>query len=217
LESAAASVEKPYKDKVRYARRSRGPFLLQIKEEHMNTATLNKKSMWILLIGSGLSTFGIFVAVPLIALHAFQVFKLSAYEIGLLSGIWPATVFSFSFLCGMAADKWGYLLAIRFSLLINTMAFIILSISQSVEFFVLGLFLFGVGKTFFDSSIRAAMTCVCPPQSREKYFRLRYLIQNTGCVIGPIVGTFAYGHIGGKAFVLTSLSYFITAVSLISE
>lgn len=174
-----------------------------------------RKSMWILLIGGGLSTLGIFISVPLISLHAFKVFGLSPYHIGLLSGIWPATVFIFSIFSGMAADRWGYLWAIRTSAAINILAFLIMAECKSVHFFAVGLVVFGIGKSFFDSSIRAAMGRLSTEESREKYFRIRYTLQNIGCVIGPLIGIFAYNLYGAGAFAFTSSMYilfFLTAV-----
>src|ERR1044072_456369 len=158
----------------------------------MNKIKLHVTSMWMLLAGSALSSFGIFLSIPLVSLHAYNKFHLSVYEIGLISGVWPATVFVFGFLCGMIGDRWGYVHSIRASAIINCVAFMILAMAEDLETFVMGLVLFGIGKSFFDSTIRAAITCICFPHEREKYFRLRYMLMNIGAVIGPLVGIYAY-------------------------
>ncbi|WP_207848115.1 MULTISPECIES: MFS transporter [unclassified Pseudomonas] len=173
----------------------------------MKASNSHLKSMWVLLIGSALSTFGIFLSIPLVSMHAYNVFHLSVYEIGLVSGVWPATVFFFGFICGMIGDRWGYVRSIRTSAIINCAAFLTMAVARDVETFVLGLVLFGIGKSFFDSTIRAAMTCVCLPHEREKYFRLRYMLMNIGCVVGPLVGVYAYEYMASGAFTLTSVVY----------
>jgi MFS family permease len=165
------------------------------------------REIMVLLAASFLSTFGIFLALPIISLHAYKTFQLSTTEVGVLSGIWPATVFCLSFVCGMLSDRFGSLLALRFAAILNTVAFFSLAVSPNLATFSLGLFLFGIGKSFFDSSIRAAMVAVCAPEQREKYFRIRYTLQNTGCMLGPLAGVFAYRLIDRAAFALTSLSY----------
>ena len=165
------------------------------------------KSMWVLLIGSALSTFGIFLSIPLVSVHVYNTFHLSVYEVGMVLGIWPATVFAFGFICGMIGDRWGYVRSIRTSAIINCAAFMTLALAKDLETFVLGLVLFGIGKSFFDSTIRAAMTCVCLPHQREKYFRLRYMLMNIGCVFGPLVGVYAYKVMASGAFIWTSAVY----------
>lgn len=185
-----------------------------------HTHAFHPRKMWVLLLGSSLSTFGIFLSLPLVSMHVLQVFHLSTYEIGFLAGIWPITVTSCSFLCGMAADRWGYLLALRLSALINSMAFIFLALAPSVPAFAIGLILFGLGKGFFDSSIRSAMTCVCPVNLREKYFRIRYMLQNVACIVGPLVGVVAYKYLEAWAFGLSSFAYvlfFLLALLLKSK
>jgi MFS family permease len=107
----------------------------------------------------------------------------------------------------MIGDRWGYVLSIRTSAIISCAAFMTLAVAKDLETFVLGLVLFGIGKSFFDSTIRAAMTCVCLPQEREKYFRLRYMLMNIGCVGGPLIGVYTYKFMAGGAFILTSAVY----------
>jgi MFS family permease len=160
-----------------------------------------------LLCISTISTFSIFLAIPLIGLFADDHYGLRASQIGFLSAIWPATVFCLSFLTGILADQVGYLQLIRAGLAINAFAFLCVSQSHEVPYFALSLFLFGIGKSCFDSSIRAAMASVCEPSKLEHFFRIRYLWQNVAIVAGPLIGIFAYRLLSSNAFILASFGY----------
>lgn len=186
----------------------------------MNSSLHHQKSINVLLLGSFLSTLGIFIAVPLMGIHAVEFFKLTPSQIGMLASIWPITVFSMSFFAGMHSDRWGHLRVIRLALLLYFIAFMLMALAPNIRLFSLGLFIFGLGKAFFDSSMRAAMTCVSAEAEREKYFRLRYLLQNIGCVLGPLVGVWAYKVYSGLSFSLTafcSLAFFALTVVLLKE
>ena len=164
-----------------------------------------RRSMISLLAISFLNSGGVFLALPVLTLHAYQALELSLVQIGWLSAIWPATVLCLSTPLGGLGDKLGYLLIIRASLAASVCAYVVMGTIQSVLAFSFSLLLFGCGKAALNSTIRAAMTRVCIENERERYFRLRHMLINCGGAIGPILGVYLYEKHGEKAFLASGL------------
>ncbi|MCU5758202.1 MFS transporter [Bacillus cereus] len=167
---------------------------------------INRK-IWVLICGSGLSTLGIFISIPIITIYAMDYFKLSVVQVGFISGIWPVTQFSMSFFCGIIAERWGYLRTLRLGIILNSMSFLFMAISVNLIQFSLSLVLFGLGKAFSDNSVRATMIALAEEDEVERYFRLRYLLQNVGNVLGPLIGVAAYGLLFGNTFILSTVVF----------
>ncbi|WP_188332435.1 MFS transporter [Alicyclobacillus suci] len=165
--------------------------------------------MWALILGSALNTLGLFITIPIINIYAVDAFHLSAVQIGFISGIWPGTVFCMSFFTGMLAQRRGYVDTLRGGTAVNGLSFLLMTFASNISIFCFSLFLLGLGKAMADSSSRAAIRYLSSTGDSERYFRLRYLLQNVSCVIGPLIGVAAYRFIYGKTFLISMLMFLV--------
>lgn len=168
-----------------------------------------ERNIWVLIIGSGINTLGVFISLPLITIYGLHQLGLSVVEVGFLSGIWPVTLFLTSFFCGILAERWGYLKTLRLGLSLSVISFATMGISTSLSLFSISLGIFGLGKAMLDSSIRAAMVSLAKGKKEEYFFRMRYLFQNIGNVVGPLIGIIIYDKIIGYTFLLSSIMFLI--------
>jgi MFS family permease len=137
-------------------------------------------------------------------MHAFE---LTASKVGLICAIWPIVLCSTTIFFGAIADKIGHGRALKIGLFFQFTAFILMSYSISVTQFITAQVLFGLGKSFFDSSIKAIFAFSFPQDRLPFFFRMRYLLNNAGCIIGPIVGVVLYDSIGKHTFLVSSALY----------
>ena len=178
----------------------------------MKKIALKFNKIWILIIGSAFSSLSMFISFPLINIYAMSQFNLSTIEVGLISGVMPITILCFSFFAGSFAEAKGYLNNIKFGIFLSSIAFLILTISFNIYQFTFALFLIGIGKTAFDNSIRASIIQLSKKNEIEKNFRLRYLLQNIGTAIGPLLGIFLYKKASGTTFIATTLLLLICLI-----
>ncbi|WP_233236792.1 MFS transporter [Bordetella sp. LUAb4] len=160
----------------------------------------HRRTMVSLLTISFLNSGGVFVALPIMPLYAHQALQLSIAQIGTLSAIWPTATLLLSTPLGILGEKIGYANIIRASLSAGVAAYFLMGLHQSVLAFATGLLLFGCSKAAINSTVRAAMTRVCEPHKRERYFRFRYLLINCGGALGPLCGIYLYNCYGALAF-----------------
>lgn len=128
-------------------------------------------------------------------------------KVGLICAIWPIVLCSTTIFFGAIADKIGHGRALKIGLFFQVTAFILMSYSISVTQFITAQVLFGLGKSFFDSSIKAIFAFSFPHDRLPFFFRMRYLLNNAGCIIGPIVGVVLYESIGKHTFLVSSALY----------
>lgn len=176
----------------------------------MNTSLdSTTRKLWILIIGNALNFTAIYIAIPYINLYLLERFNLSPAYIGFISGIWYITIFLVSFFCGIIAERQGYINTLRAGILVALSGFFIMSISTEIITFCVSLFLCGLGRALMDASGRAAIFALAGSENAERYFRIRYLLQNVGCIIGPLIGIMFYGKLFGKTFAISSLTFLL--------
>lgn len=167
----------------------------------------NELFPFLILFGSFLNVIATFMMLPILALHAMKEFKLTASEVGLVCAIWPAVLCSTTLFFGIIADKFGHRKALKFGLTFQLLSFFLMACSTNISEFVIAQIFFGLGKSFFDTSIKAIFVSSCPSDRLPYFIRMRYLLVNIGCVLGPLVGVFLYDLIGKKSFFISSSVY----------
>lgn len=165
--------------------------------------------LWLLIICNAISTLALFLSFPLINIYLTEKFNLLPSEIGLISGIMPITIMFFSIFCGKMVEKLGYPFSIKIGIFINILSFSIMALVENLTSFCISLCLIGLGKLYFDNSIRANILALSKGEQINKFFRLRYLLQNVGNAIGPLIGVYFFGKFYGKTFLVTVLFLFL--------
>ncbi|RZA11930.1 MAG: MFS transporter, partial [Proteobacteria bacterium] len=171
----------------------------------MNQIQRNK--IYLMIGTGGLISLAFFLTIPLIGLYAIDQFRVSTSQAGLLSSIWPATVFVCSFFVGRVADRWGYFKSMKLGNVICTVAFALMASTSSISVYIATLILFGIGKSLNESSMRAAIASMSPPDELARFMRLRYVLINIVCVGGPFLGFVSYKAFSSWAFAFSGLLY----------
>lgn len=104
-------------------------------------------------------------------------------------------------------DHLGYRISILIGIAVCSLSFALAAFAPSPLFFAFAMALFGVGKAFFDSSIRSAYSAVSKAEERSKAFRMRYLVLNVASVVGPLVGALLFPWLSWRVLGLTSFVY----------
>lgn len=164
--------------------------------------------LWLLIICSGISTLALFLSFPLVNIYLAKNFNLLPAEIGLISGIMPITIMLFSISCGKIVEKLGYSLSIKLGIFINLFSFIVMALIKNLLLFCISLSLIGLGKLFFDNSIRANILALSKGEQVNRFFRLRYLFQNIGNAIGPLIGVYFFEKLYNMTFLITAIFLF---------
>lgn len=164
--------------------------------------------LWLLIICSGISTLALFLSFPLVNIYLAKNFNLLPAEIGLISGIMPITIMLFSISCGKIVEKLGYSLSIKLGIFINLFSFIVMALIKNLLLFSISLSLIGLGKLFFDNSIRANILALSKGEQVNRFFRLRYLFQNIGNAIGPLIGVYFFEKLYNMTFLITAIFLF---------
>ncbi|KAB8030708.1 MFS transporter [Fluviispira multicolorata] len=167
----------------------------------------NRLFPFLLLIGGFLSVLANFMMLPILALHAMNVFKLTAFGVGIICAIWPAILCTTTIFFGAFADRIGHEKALKIGLLFQILSFFLMSRSNSVTEFAISQVLFGLGKSFFGSSIRALLVSTCPQDRLPYFLRVNFFLINAACMIGPLAGVFLYDFFAKKTFLVCSLIY----------
>jgi MFS family permease len=175
----------------------------------MMTIFLKKESIFpiLILFGNFLSTLATFMMLPILALHSMKEFRLTASEVGLLCAIWPTVLCSTTIFFGAIADKFGHGKILKIGLLFQVSSFILMAYSVSITEFAIAQVLFGLGKSFFDSAIKAIFVLSSPQDRLPFFFRIRYMLVNVACIIGPVFGVLLYDVIRKQTFLISGLIY----------
>jgi MFS family permease len=168
--------------------------------------------MPILILANFLSYLGIFLSLPVITLVIKQRFELPASCIGLITAIWPATVFISCFFCGQLLDRWGFRRSILLGLALSSLGFLGAALSLNVICFSMSLAILGLGRSFSEPSFRAALSAMTPIKNRSEVFRKRYMFMNGAAIIGPLIGAFLYPVFSYHVLFLTAGTYLIAWV-----
>lgn len=168
-----------------------------------------------LIIINVLLTFALFISFPIENLYFLDRFNLSAESIGFISGIVAITILCFSLFIGTFTTFYGYLKSMKLGILFIVFAFLIMGFAKSIQEYCIGLLLIGMGKAAFDNAIKLSIVKLSSKEEIEKYFRLRYLLQNVGAGIGSFLSIYIYKSTFNYTFIITSLLLFLTFVILI--
>ena len=163
--------------------------------------------MIILLTANFLGSFGTFLALPLLPLILQQKLHLSATAIGMVCSVWPGTVFFSSWFSGSIMERIGYRASVLLGFALCSAGFGTAALASQTKALVLALALFGVGKTFSDSAIRASISALCEPEERPRMYRIRYLVLNVATVVAPLAGAFLFSKHSSWVLPMTAAFY----------
>ncbi len=168
-----------------------------------------------LMLGTVFITLTMTMSMPFLAIYLKETTTLDYAMIGLIIGAGPLAGTLGGFVGGILSDFFGRKKLMIFSLLVLALSFAGFVYSSQPVFLLCLSMLRGIANGFFNTISKALMGDLTPEDQRFRMFSHRYLANNIGWVIGPIVGAFL--GIGGSAgtFLLTAGVYVLYVLVLI--
>lgn len=151
------------------------------------------------------------MSMPFLAIYLSETTTLSPAYIGVIIGAGPLAGTVGGFLGGVLSDLFGRRKLMILSMLVMAAAFAaFISVSHPVALLVISL-VKGLAGSFYGTVSKAMMGDLTPEDKRFRVFSNRYLANNLGVAIGPMLGAFLGIAGSGTAFLLTAVSYVVFA------
>jgi len=119
-----------------------------------------------------------------------------------------------SFVFGAFSDRVSYTRMIQIGHILSALAFFFMAISHNTLEFILGVVLFGIGKSLLDCSFSAIISSQSEHKNYERTFRIRSLFLNLSSVIGPILGIYLYTWKNCSIFYVAAITFIAAAAVL---
>lgn len=147
------------------------------------------------------------MSIPFLAIYLSETTTLGPAYIGIIIGVGPLAGTVGGFLGGILSDLFGRRKLMILSMLVLAAAFAgFVMVSHPMGLFFISL-VKGLAGAFYNTIAKAMMGDLTPEDKRFRVFSNRYLANNLGGAIGPLLGAYLGIAGSGTAFVLTAVSY----------
>lgn len=183
----------------------------------LNNARKFTPVVWVLLIGNFFVRGAFYMVWPFLAVILYQKFALSASQVGLMLTGSSVIAILLGFYTGNLADRYGRLPILLSAILLGVIAFLSLSIADSLWWFGASVVLASLPRSLWDAPGKALLSDELPDQDvRELALQMLYFFVNLGSAIGPLVGIWL-GFTGEQiGFSITGIAYFALGIALIA-
>lgn len=172
--------------------------------------------IWIVLIGSFFGRGTYFMVWPFLAILLHEKFALGPASIGLILSVSAMAAAVLGFYVGILSDRFGRRNVLVLGTAINTVAFSLLAVAESLSAFVVSITLCSIGRAIWEPPASALFGDLVPnKKSRELALQFRYFLINVGAALGPIVGVWAGISAQQTTFGLTALCYLLLSLAFI--
>ncbi|WP_346839406.1 MFS transporter [Microbulbifer sp. SAOS-129_SWC] len=153
---------------------------------------------------------------PFLAILLYEKFQLGAAQIGLILSASAVGAAVLGFFVGALSDRYGRRNVLLAGTGINTFAFALLAVAQSLPTFIAAMTLCAIGRAVWEPPANALIGDLVPDlASRELALQLRYFLVNVGAALGPIIGVWAGLSAQQSTFGLTALSYLLLCLGFL--
>lgn len=191
----------------------------------MNSLVTSNKPrllLWIVLGGVMWTKAAALLSMPFLTLYLYQNTSLSIAAIGLVVGAQPLALCFGSVVAGYLTDIFNRQKLILFSVAMSGLVFFGFFLTSKYFFYDLQIIAFAVLNLLngFCAALFSPVSRVmisdeaATPQENIKFLHLRYFALNIGGTLGPLCGAYAGLSGNNKAFIITSILYFIYAIVL---
>jgi MFS family permease len=143
---------------------------------------------WLLFWGMLVSTVGVSMIWPFLLIYASQRLHQPLAVTAALLTVHSVMAFIFSFLGGPVTDRLGRKWVMAISLIMNGMAFLLLSQAETLLEFALAMAMSGAFNPLYRIGADAMMADLIPPQQRLNGYSLLRMSNNLGIALGPALG-----------------------------
>ncbi|WOX05192.1 MDR family MFS transporter [Microbulbifer pacificus] len=172
--------------------------------------------IWIVLVGSFFGRGTYFMVWPFLAILLHEKFALGPANIGLILSVSAMVATLLGFYAGTLSDRYGRRNLLILGTAINTCAFALLALADSLSAFIVSITLCSIGRAIWEAPASALFGDLIPEQrSRELALQFRYFLINVGAALGPIVGVWAGLSAQQSTFSLTAASYLFLCLGFV--
>lgn len=172
--------------------------------------------IWIVLIGSFFGRGTYFMVWPFLAILLHEKFALGPANIGLILSVSAMVATLLGFYAGTLSDRYGRRNLLILGTAINTCAFALLALAESLSAFIVSITLCSIGRAIWEAPASALFGDLIPEQRcRELALQFRYFLVNVGAALGPIVGVWAGLSAQQSTFGLTAVSYLFLCLGFV--
>lgn len=178
-------------------------FFLPETNKHMGEITTEKlfdfKKMWKTLFDQNVGMTFIISLVYILAfsaaiIYGFQPFTMNVLHVTQSQNATLFTIFGVIgfitqwFIVGFITDKFGKKKAFRSSMLLTSVAFLIMFFSSTLPVFIVAMILLGMVNSIVQTLISAILSSEADEKSQGTILGLNASYQSIGMIVGPIVG-----------------------------
>lgn len=172
--------------------------------------------IWIILIGSFFGRGTYFMVWPFLAILLHEKFSLGPANIGLILSVSAMAASLLGFYVGTLSDRYGRRTILILGTAINTCAFALLAVAESLSTFIVSITLCSIGRAIWEPPASALFgDLIKEKQVRELALQFRYFLINVGAALGPVVGVWVGISAQQSTFGLTALSYLLLCLGFV--
>lgn len=159
-----------------------------------------------LLFGAFLSSVGVFLVVPYLAIYLRDTATLSAATVGLLLGLnyWSTRISGMA--AGALAHRWGMRRTMLLGNLLRAVGYLLLLGETSAQA-TCAVLLIGTGAGVYFPVAKACLLHVVDDVHQLKAIAIRNMCANTGVALGPLIGMLVFVHGPEALFVLATVAF----------
>lgn len=143
-----------------------------------------------LLFGTFLIALAQSMSLLFLPIYLVKELHMDPVVIGLTVGAGPLAATFGGFIAGVVSDRIGRRKVLLASLLLSSFSFLGFVFAETPIFLITLVILIGLSNSFFTPVAKALMGDVTDADKRVRVFSLRYVVNNLGFAIGPIIGAY---------------------------
>ncbi|MFC0417773.1 MDR family MFS transporter [Cytobacillus solani] len=143
-----------------------------------------------LLFGTFLIALAQSMSLLFLPIYLVKELHMDPVVIGLTVGAGPLAATFGGFIAGIVSDRIGRRKVLLASLLLSSFSFLGFVFAETPIFLIILVILIGLSNSFFTPVAKALMGDVTDADKRVRVFSLRYVVNNLGFAIGPIIGAY---------------------------
>lgn len=167
-----------------------------------------------LLFGAFLSSVGVFLVVPYLAIYLRDTAMLAAATVGLLLGMnyWSTRVSGMG--AGALAHRWGMRRTLLLGNLLRVVGYLLL-LGESPAQVSCAVLLIGTGAGVYFPVAKACLLHVVADEHQLKAIAVRNMCANAGVALGPLIGMLVFVHGPAGLFVLAAAAFVLLNLLLL--